>query len=135
MLLNRFNRVIVHGARLKTDAERLYPKLRGRVEIVSHIVMYRYLEIAKAHRLCRSDDPTINILFFGRIYAYKGLDVIIRSVSTVAKQMNNFRVIIAGRGETSTLFTYDVGSEFFLRFGTATSPTPRPPSCSSMRTW
>jgi glycosyltransferase involved in cell wall biosynthesis len=104
MLLNHSDKVIVHGARLKTDAERLYPALRGRVEVLPHMIMQRYLEIAKTHRLRRSDDPTINILFFGRIYAYKGLDVLIRSISTVAERMNKFRVVIAGRGENIDIY-------------------------------
>jgi glycosyltransferase involved in cell wall biosynthesis len=104
MLLNHSDKVIVHGARLRTDAERLYPKLRGRVEVLPHMIMYRYLEIAKAHRLRRSNDPRINILFFGRIYAYKGLDVLIRSISTVVEHVNNFRVIIAGRGENIDVY-------------------------------
>jgi glycosyltransferase involved in cell wall biosynthesis len=98
-LLNHSDKVIVHGARLRADAERCYPELRGRIEILPHLIIRRYLLIAEEHRLRRCDDPRINILFFGRIYSYKGLDVLIKCISIVAQHIDNFRVIIAGQGE------------------------------------
>lgn len=98
-LLDHSDKVIVHGAHLKTCAERYYPELQGRMEVLPHLMIRRYLQIATEHRLHRRSDPTFNILFFGRIYSYKGLDILIKSIEIVGKHLANFRLIIAGRGE------------------------------------
>ena len=98
-LIARSDKVLVHGANLRSDAERRYPKLTTKFEIIPHLVLLRYFDIAKRNGMCRKDDPTINVLFFGRIYAYKGLDVLIRSVPLVAKRFSNIRIVIAGTGE------------------------------------
>jgi glycosyltransferase involved in cell wall biosynthesis len=62
-------------------------------------MLRRYYNIARKDRLARCDDPRINLLFFGRISAYKGLDVLIRSIPLVTAVFGGIRVIIAGEGE------------------------------------
>ena len=98
-LLYHSHKVIVHGAALQADAERLHPRLKGRIEVLPHLLISRYLEIADAHALHRRNDPTLNILFFGRIYSYKGLDTLIRGIELAGQTLTNLRLIIAGRGE------------------------------------
>ncbi len=39
------------------------------------------------------------VLFFGRIWPYKGLDILIRAAAIVSQHYPNFHVIIAGKGE------------------------------------
>jgi glycosyltransferase involved in cell wall biosynthesis len=97
--IERSNRVIVHGERLKIDAERRYPALVGRIDVLPHLQLRRYLNIARRYGLRRSDDPAIRILFFGRILGYKGLDFLIRSIPRVSSRFENVRVVIAGEGK------------------------------------
>lgn len=40
-----------------------------------------------------------NVLFFGRIYPYKGLDVLINSIPLVSEQFSDINIVIAGEGE------------------------------------
>ena len=47
----------------------------------------------------RCGSGTVNVLFFGRIYPYKGLDVLIKSMALVTRQFSDIRVVIAGEGD------------------------------------
>jgi glycosyltransferase involved in cell wall biosynthesis len=62
-------------------------------------MLRRYCNIARKERLVRRDELTINLLFFGRISAYKGLDVLIRSIPLVTEVFGGIKVIVAGQGE------------------------------------
>jgi glycosyltransferase involved in cell wall biosynthesis len=97
--IERSNMIIVHGERLKVDAERRYPALVGRIDVLPHLQLRRYLNIAERHGLRRSDDSAFRILFFGRILSYKGLDFLIRSIPRVISRFENVRVVIAGEGK------------------------------------
>ncbi len=46
------------------------------------------------------DNSIINFLFFGRIFYYKGVDVLIKASNILAKKYKNFRVTIAGSSDT-----------------------------------
>jgi glycosyltransferase involved in cell wall biosynthesis len=104
-LMARSDLVIVHGTALRAEAERAYPRLRQRLAVLPHLQLRRYLNIARKSRLRRRDDPTVNVLFFGRIYAYKGLDVLIRSIPAVLERFAQLRVTIAGEGEAIEQYT------------------------------
>jgi glycosyltransferase involved in cell wall biosynthesis len=98
-LILRSDRLIVHGSSLKRAAERRYPTLKGRVEVVPHSILHRYCLIAEKNALRHKYSESINVLFFGRIYAYKGLDILIKSIPLIATQVDKVRVTIAGEGE------------------------------------
>ena len=98
-LIRGSDKILVHGANLLSDARRRYPKLTAKFEVIPHLVLLRYFDLAKRNGMSRKDDPTINVLFFGRIYEYKGLDVLIRCIPLVVKSLSNIRIIIAGTGE------------------------------------
>jgi glycosyltransferase involved in cell wall biosynthesis len=99
LLINRSDRIIVHGDALRNTAAEHYPRLAGRIDVLPHVMLRRYCHIASAERMRRRQDSTINLLFFGRISAYKGLDVLIRSVPMVVANFADIRVIIAGEGD------------------------------------
>jgi glycosyltransferase involved in cell wall biosynthesis len=98
-LIRRSDRIIVHGSALRTAAESRYPEIRDRLSILPHIVLRRYRDISIIERMKRSNPEIVNVLFFGRIYRYKGLDVLIRSMAHVTKNFSNIRLIIAGEGD------------------------------------
>src|SRR5260370_13532378 len=98
-LIGRSDKVIVHGDNLLKDAKERYPRLADRLEIIPHVQMDRYAAFARRNGLRRQRDGKINILFFGRIHAYKGLDFLIRSLLDVAARCADIRVILAGEGD------------------------------------
>jgi glycosyltransferase involved in cell wall biosynthesis len=98
-LVRHSSRVIVHGASLREAAERQYPALRGKIDCLPHLELRRYAEIAARQGMRRRGDAKVNILFFGRIFAYKGLDVLIRSISIVTRRFADISVVIAGQGD------------------------------------
>jgi glycosyltransferase involved in cell wall biosynthesis len=99
-LLARSDNVIVHGDALKREAVHRYPGLAARLRVLPHLQLRRYIEIADRAGMRRDTDPVVRILFFGRIFAYKGLDVLIRSIPRVVERHPGIRVIIAGEGDS-----------------------------------
>jgi glycosyltransferase involved in cell wall biosynthesis len=89
----RAAQVIVHAPQLK---EELVGRLRLRSDHV-HVVS----------TVLRGDDSAApgvgerdgTILFFGRIWPYKGLDYLIRAEPLITKEIPHARIVIAGEGE------------------------------------
>jgi glycosyltransferase involved in cell wall biosynthesis len=98
-LIGRSDKVVVHGDNLLKDAKARYPQLGDRLETIPHVRIDRYAAFARRHAMRRGRDGKINVLFFGRIHAYKGLDFLIRSIPEVASRCADIRVIIAGKGD------------------------------------
>jgi glycosyltransferase involved in cell wall biosynthesis len=113
-LIRRSDRIIVHGSTLRTAAESRYPEVRDRLSILPHIVLKRYREISVIGSMKRSNSRTVNVLFFGRIYRYKGLDVLIRSMALVTREFSNIRLVIAGEGDNFSNYRREmVDPQFF----------------------
>jgi len=89
----RADRVIVHGTALRRGAV----EKRGLREDVVHVVPH----------VAIGDRPPPNgaganghvVLFFGRIWPYKGLEYLIRAEPLVAAELPDVRFVIAGKGE------------------------------------
>ena len=91
--------VIVHGEGLKSDAQaslRLHP---DRVFSSIHPVSRRYREIADEAGLTRADDGALRVLFFGRIFKYKGLEHLVAADALIGDTIRRRKIIIAGRGD------------------------------------
>ena len=113
-LIKRSDRIIVHGSTLRTAAESRYPEIRDRLSILPHIVLKRYRHISAIESMKRCNSGTVNVLFFGRIYPYKGLDVLIRSMALVTRQFSDIRVVIAGEGDNFSNYRREmVDPQFF----------------------
>ena len=113
-LIKRSDRIIVHGSTLRTAAESRYPEIRDRLSILPHIVLKRYRDISVIGDMKRSNSGTVNVLFFGRIYPYKGLDVLIRSMALVTRQFSDIRLVIAGEGDNFSNYRREmVDPQFF----------------------
>lgn len=83
---------IAHGDFLLAEVERLYPRLRGRVYAIPHGPLG---EIdSSLNTGCVPGD----LLFFGRIQAYKGLAYFVKAVERLGASGRKVRGIIAGRG-------------------------------------
>ena len=113
-LIKQSDRIIVHGSTLRIAAEGRYPGVKERLSILPHIVLKRYRDISVIGNMKRSNSRTVNVLFFGRIYPYKGLDVLIRSMALVTGQFSDIRLVIAGEGDDFSEYRREmVDPQFF----------------------
>jgi starch synthase len=89
----RADQLIVHGEQLK---QVVVDELGFASEIV-HVVPMIALGNDLADSQIQEDDH--QILFFGRIWEYKGLEYLIRAEPLITAQVPDARIVIAGRGE------------------------------------
>ena len=94
-LNKKAHKVIVLGHKLKQDLIKLYhvPKEKILVYLMGDFSFY--LKWKKDN----VKEESHTILFFGRILEYKGLDVLLKSVPLITKQIPDLKVIIAGEGD------------------------------------
>lgn len=90
----RANRVIVHGESLKQQVVESLGFKSDRVHVVPHIAIGQG-DAASADS--REDSNTV--LFFGRIWDYKGLEFLIRAEPLISQAIPNARIVIAGEGD------------------------------------
>jgi len=89
----RASQLIVHAEPLKRmliDECRIRPEL---VHVVPHVSLCDLSDTASS----QDDPPTI--LFFGRIWEYKGLEYLIRAEPLITAKLPEARIVIAGEGE------------------------------------
>ena len=87
------DQIVVHGERLKLQVNEELGIANDRLHVISHIAMGERdanLEVA--------EDPRM-LLFFGRIWEYKGLEYLIRAEPLIAEHFPDVRIVIAGQGE------------------------------------
>lgn len=93
ILRNTCDAAITHGNFLREQAELLVPKLKGRV----HPILHGPLGLDGHAKPLGWEQG--NLLFFGRMEAYKGLAVFIAAVRLLASRGINVRGVVAGRGD------------------------------------
>jgi glycosyltransferase involved in cell wall biosynthesis len=87
------DRVIVHGEALRRKVARDLAIAPDRVHVMPHILLGdpgSYPDVAA--------EPA-TILFFGRIWEYKGLEYLIRAEPLISKMVPEVKFVIAGQGE------------------------------------
>jgi starch synthase len=89
----RADRVIVHANQLKRE---VVERLHIRADIV-HVIPTVVRGDATAQPQVQEEDHVI--LFFGRIWKYKGLEYLIRAEPLITAQVPDARIVIAGQGE------------------------------------
>jgi glycosyltransferase involved in cell wall biosynthesis len=92
-----FNQVIVHGEKLKEQMIQEYNHPKEKV----HAIPIGEHEVAPFKKYEREDikeDGNL-ILFFGRIWKYKGLEYLIKAEPMITEQVPDAKIIIAGTGE------------------------------------
>jgi glycosyltransferase involved in cell wall biosynthesis len=89
----RADRLIAHGAVLADITAGAHGVDRSSIAVVPHPA----IGDASAHAAVA--EVAGEILFFGRIWAYKGLDVLIAAQPRISAHVPHARIVIAGRGE------------------------------------
>lgn len=89
----RADRVIVHGRSLAKVMREEIGIPENRIDVIPHIA----LGAIEPSPPQTEDDH--NVLFFGRIWRYKGLEYLIKAEPLISKQIADVRITIAGRGE------------------------------------
>ncbi|MEM8733706.1 MAG: glycosyltransferase family 4 protein, partial [Planctomycetota bacterium] len=85
--------VIVHGEPLSRQVRDLFRFDSSQVHVIPHVAMGQTLEGSTLE-----EDPNL-VLFFGRIWDYKGLDQLIAAEPILNQLVPSARIMIAGEGE------------------------------------
>ncbi|MDT8855532.1 glycosyltransferase family 4 protein [Paracoccaceae bacterium Fryx2] len=121
MIVRQSGDIVVHGEGLKQLAADRFGKAPGRIHVLSHPVIDRYAAVARTEGLKRQTrEGTFTVLLFGRIFAYKGLEVLIRAEALLGRRVPGVRFVIAGRGDDPWMFRslmgdparYDIRNRF-----------------------
>ncbi|MFC3205715.1 glycosyltransferase family 4 protein [Aquamicrobium soli] len=105
LIVRQSDHVVVHGEGLRRIALDRYAKPPDRVHVLSHPAIVRYCELARRENLARRpEDGTLRVLMFGRIFAYKGLEQLIRAEAALKDALPEMRLTIAGRGDDPWAF-------------------------------
>jgi len=91
------DQIIVHGHRLKAQMIARYQVPESKVNPV-HIGEHQVEPFLKHARQDIKEDGNL-VLFFGRIYRYKGLEYLIKAQPLINKEVPGARIVIAGAGE------------------------------------
>jgi glycosyltransferase involved in cell wall biosynthesis len=97
--IRRSDAIVVHGESLQQQAVRHYGLAADRVGVIPHVGLFRYRKLADEQAMRLHDDGTLKVLFFGRIYAYKGLQYLLQSEPLVRTALPHVRFVVAGQGE------------------------------------
>jgi glycosyltransferase involved in cell wall biosynthesis len=89
--------VTLHGESCVADFRRASPDFKGSISSSIHGVLM--VPLANAAPV---QPVTGNILFFGRMWAYKGLDVFLDAINMLAKRGVPHQAVVAGRGPEMT---------------------------------
>ncbi|MGI9659536.1 MAG: glycosyltransferase family 4 protein, partial [Gaiellaceae bacterium] len=95
----RADQVIVHGKALKELVHREIGVELARIHVVPHIALGLDSAPSEASASVGQGDEPPRLLFFGRLWEYKGLDYLIRAQPAISERFPDARIVIAGRGE------------------------------------
>jgi glycosyltransferase involved in cell wall biosynthesis len=97
--VRRATQVIVHGDQLKMAVVEQCHIPASIVHVVPHVVLGNDAPPPDDHPSTTSVEEDNLVLFFGRIWEYKGLEYLIRAEPLIAEQIPDVRIAIAGHGE------------------------------------
>lgn len=88
------NQLIVHGREQADVLQKAYRLNLMNINVIPHISQDMYNSNISAHQA----SVTHKVLFFGRLRAYKGLEVLIRAAPLIAASVSDMRIVICGSG-------------------------------------
>lgn len=88
--------VIVHGNKLVDQVCRLFGLTPERTHVIPHVAMGN---MSNQGQIDHSKTESNSILFFGRIWDYKGLKYLIDAEPMISAQCPDAKIIIAGEGD------------------------------------
>jgi glycosyltransferase involved in cell wall biosynthesis len=121
LMVRQSRHIVVHGEGLKRMVLDRYSKSPNCVHVLSHPAIHRYAEFARRQKMARRHaDGTLRVLLFGRIFAYKGLEHLVRAEAMLKDLLPNLRITVAGRGDDPWVFQplmgeagrYDIRNRF-----------------------
>lgn len=96
-IVRRADAVIVHGKALLSSFVDRYPRFTKKVHMAVHGVGNEWT----SPNLSETAEEK-NFLFFGRIFPYKGLDVLLKAFREVREALPDYTLTIAGSGDVSS---------------------------------
>ncbi len=100
LMARQSDHLVVHGERLRALAQTRFGKPADRIHVVPHPAIIRYRALADQQGLvARPSGAGLNVLMFGRIFAYKGLATLLRAEALLQGRVPGLKVVIAGRGD------------------------------------
>lgn len=117
--------LVLHGDGLRDAATAAFGKPASRVHVVSHPVITRYAELAKAENMRRKGpDDAFVVLLFGRQYAYKGLKTLLQAEACLGDRIPGLRIVIAGPGDDPNAQRAEMGdpNRYDIRHGFVEDP-------------
>ena len=96
--ISRSQQLIVHGFEQKSKLIERFSQLQNKINIIPHG------ELGSFYKRNSDSNPeiqrdTYTLLFFGRIWPYKGLSCLLEAMPKVIESIPEVQLIIAGRGE------------------------------------
>jgi glycosyltransferase involved in cell wall biosynthesis len=100
LMVRQSRHLVVHGEGLKRMVVDRYSKSPDCVHVLSHPTIHRYAELARRQKMApRRADGALRVLLFGRIFAYKGLQHLVRAEAMLKDILPHLRITVAGRGD------------------------------------
>ena len=97
------NHAIVHGEALAEQVHNLFQFREDQIHVIPHVAMGKVVGQATV-----AQEPN-NVLFFGRIWDYKGLEYLIAAAPLIAEQVPEVKIVIAGEGDDFTKYQASIG--------------------------
>ena len=95
----RGTRLIVHGESIRRDLAKRCGRSPDVIDIVPHVAMHRYPDVAARQGLEATERQDRRVLFFGRVMTYKGLPDLLTAAERVREQaVPSLKLVVAGRG-------------------------------------
>src|SRR3989304_3724490 len=89
------HQIIVHGNQQKELLINTYHVKPGKVNVIP----FGSLDTYKSNDTKPTPSKKNNILFFGRLVAYKGIEILLKAAPIIAAAVPDVKIIIAGSGE------------------------------------
>lgn len=111
----RFDRFVAHSSPLRDDLSRVWRVPTERIDVIPHG------ELGTLYRAQAAVGPTgghgwktARVLFFGRVWHYKGLDLLIMAMNRLASTRPGLTLTIAGTGEPLDRYLADVQPQLIV---------------------